>query len=166
MKRATWLVCGLAAVLLTGGSLVVAQEAGEGGKAKKARKAGQAGRKAGGGARKGRAGRRPAFDYAAIGTEMALSGEQTEKLTGLILYYQLMLPLQRAKLEEDQKAKVKKLCADAAKDVLNAANPRAHREALTALAEKVANDALNEEQKQKFRSPFGGKRRKKADSTQ
>jgi len=153
MKRRTWLTLGLAVVLAAVGSYTIAEDAGGGAKEKKAKRAGRAeGR---------RGGRRPAFDYAAIGTEAGLSAEQTEKVTGLVLYYQLMVPLQRAKLEDDQKAKIKTLCKEAAKPVLAAANPRAQAEVLTALTDKVTKDVLNEEQQSKFRSPFGGGRRKK-----
>ena len=153
MRSRRWLALGLAGVVLLGGSYALAADAGDGaGKARKAKRAGKGG---------GRKGRRPAFDYAAIGTEAGLSAEQTEKVTGLVLYYQLMVQLQRSKLEDDQKARVKELCKESATPVLAATNPRAQAEALAALSDKVKNDVLNEEQRSKFKSAFGGGRKKK-----
>ena len=162
MTRRKWLACGLAGVLFLGVSYAAGQDAGGEGEGKKAKRADRAGK--GGGKKRG--GRRPAFDYAAIGEEAGLTAEQTEKVTGLVLYYQFMLQLQRSKLDDDQKMKVKALCKDAAKTVLAAGNPREQGEALGSLSEKVKTDVLNEEQRSKFKPAFGGKRGKKADQSQ
>jgi hypothetical protein len=66
--------------------------------------------------------------------------------------------LQRVKLEDDQKTKIKPLCMAAAKDVLAAMDRRAKGKAIAALQEKVRSDVLTDEQREMSRRPAGRRR--------
>jgi hypothetical protein len=151
--KGKWLVCALAGLMLLGWSLAAAEDEPAPGeeKVKKAHK--RAGRDKPRREKAPRAKRvspEAAFDYAAVANEMALSDEMKAKLTGLILNQQMLAKLQRAKLAEDQKPKLKDACAAAAKDVLAAADAEGRDAALKALMAKVKTDVLTEEQQKLF----------------
>ncbi len=153
MKHAKWLVCGLALVLALGWVAVLVAEEGagdegglvapkpEGAEAGKHRP--RPGKVEGEGAKKAREGGRGAamaFDYVGIAKELNLTDEQGQKLAGLILNQQMLMRLQRQKLDDTQKAKVKDLCMAAGKDIYTAADDAARGKAARELQMKIGTE--------------------------
>ena len=139
MTRGKWMVLGLAALLVFGWAYAAAQDA-EGRKAR--RTASERGARGGGMAE-------ATFDYAGVANEMGLSGAQAEKLTGLIVNQFMQARLRRAQLDDDQKVKVKAACAGVAKDVLAATDARGRMTALRSLQQKISQDILRDDQRQR-----------------